>query len=99
MRIAEYKKISENIEQRVIHHDAICDDAGNSIENEWNETVAVPVPVMGLVYRDATPEEVAEMECHTSCIPEPTVEEQLADLSDYVDVLTEMVLGGANDGH
>lgn len=50
-----------------------------------------------IAYRDATPEEIAEMERQQAELPEPepTVEEQLADLSDYVDCLTYLVLGGA----
>lgn len=52
-----------------------------------------------IIYRDANPDEIAEFERQMTEMPdiEPTVEEQLADLSDYVDCLTEMVFGGVSD--
>ena len=81
MRFAEYKYVSTRTEQRVIHHDAIWDDNGNIIAGEWDETVDVQVPVMGMVYRDATPEEVPE--------PEPTAEERLDKLEPRTDALED----------
>ena len=62
MRTAEYKQVSIRTEQRVIHHDAEYDEAGNITAEAWDETVEVEVPVMGMVYRDATPEEIEAME-------------------------------------
>ena len=61
MRVAEYKQISCNSEQRVIHHDAEYSEDG-IIKDAWCETVEVEVPVMGMVYRDATTEEIEEFE-------------------------------------
>lgn len=88
MRIAEYKKVAMNTEQRVIHHDALWDDNGNIVVGEWDETVEVQVPVMGMVYRDATPEEVAEFERQQAELPEPepTPEERL----DEVEAVSDM---------
>ena len=89
MRIAEYRQVSTRTEQRVIHHDAIWDDNGNIIAGEWDETVEIQVPVMGMVYRDATPDEVAEVERQQAELPEPkpTPEERLDKLEPRTDVL------------
>lgn len=75
MRIAEYKQISTRTEQKVIHHGAEYDDGGNVIAEAWDETVEVEVPVMGMVYRDATPEEVSEFELQQTAMPELTPSE------------------------
>ena len=99
MRIAEYKQVSTRTEQRVIHHDALWDDNGNIVAGEWDETVEVQVPVMGMVYRDATPEEEAEFERQQAETPppEPTPEERLAALETTTDdmiLLMADLIGG-----
>ena len=100
MRIAEYKQVSTRTEQRVIHHDAIWDDNGNIVAGEWDEAVEVEVPVMGMVYRDATPEEEAEFERQKAELPEPepTPEERLDALETTTDdmiLLMADIIGGA----
>ena len=100
MRIAEYRQVSTRTEQRVIHHDAIWDGNGNIIAGEWDETVEVQVPVMGMVYRDATPEEEAEFERQKAEMPPPelTPEERLAALETTTDdmiLLMADLIGGA----
>ena len=100
MRIAEYKQVSTRTEQRVIHHDAIWDDNGNIIAGEWDETVEVQVPVMGMVYRDATPEEEVEFERQKAELPEPkpTPEERLDTLEgttdDIILMMADLIGGG-----
>ena len=99
MRIAEYKQISTRTEQGVIHHDAILDDNGNIVSNAWDETVEVEVPVMGMVYRDATPEEISEFERQQAETPppEPTPEERLDALEATTDdmiLLMADLIGG-----
>ena len=99
MRIAEYKQVSTRTEQRVIHHDALWDDNGNIIAGEWDKTVEVQVPVMGMVYRDATPEEEAEFERQQAELPppEPTPEERLDALETTTDdmiLLMADLIGG-----
>ena len=96
MRIAEYKQIDTKIVPEEIYHAAEYDADGNLAADAYTETVDVEVPVMGMVYRDATAEEIAEAEQMQAEMPkpEPTAEEQLADLAEYVNVLTEMLLGG-----
>lgn len=99
MRIAEYKQVSTRTEQRVIHHDAEHDADGNVVAEAYNETVDVQVPVMGMVYRDATPYEVAEMERQREEMtpPEPTPEERLdtleATTDDMILLMAELIGG------
>lgn len=100
MRIAEYKQVSTRTEQRVIHHDALWDDNGNIIAGEWDETVDVQVPVIGMVYRDATPDEISEFERQQAELPppEPTPEERLDALETTTDdmiLLMADLIGGA----
>ena len=97
MRIAEYKQVSSRTEQRVIHHDDVWDDNGNTIARAWDETVEVQVPVMGMAYRDATPEEIAEMERAQAEMPEPdmTTEDrldQVESVSDMAYINSELAL-------
>lgn len=82
MRVAEFKQIHTHTEQRVVHHDAEFDDTGNMTADEWDETVEVEVPVMGMVYRDATPEEVDELERQQADLPKQasTPEERITAL-------------------
>lgn len=88
MRYGEYKQVSTRTEHRAIHHEAEYDDDGNIIAEAWDETVEVEVPVMGMAYRDATPEEIAEMERAQAEMPEPdmTTDERL----DQVESVSDM---------
>lgn len=88
MRIAEYKQVSTRTEHRIIHHAAEYED-GNITKEAWDETVEVEVPIMGMVYRDATPEEIEEFEPHKEEMPEPesTPEERLDALETTTDDL------------
>lgn len=89
MRVAEYKQVSTRTEQQTIHHPAEYDDFGEIIREPWDEVVDVEVPVMGMVYRDMTPEEIKELEEQQSQLPPPapTQEERIADLEGAFDVL------------
>ena len=82
MRVAEFKQIHTHTEQRVVHHDAEFDDTGNMTADAWDETVEVEVPVMGMVYRDATSEEVDELERQQDDLPKQasTPEERITAL-------------------
>ena len=79
MRIAEYKQISTRTEQQTIIHPAEYDEQGQIVREALEEIIEKQVPVMGMVYRDATPEEEAEFECMKDEMPEPemTTEERL----------------------
>lgn len=93
MKINDLVKIGERTEQRVIHHDELWDDNGNIIANAWDETIEVQVPVLGTVYRDATPEEVTEMERMKAEMPEPemTTEERVDNLESVTDDIILMM--------
>lgn len=97
MRIAEYKQISTRTEQRVINHPADCelDENGENVQVSpaWDEVIEVQVPVMGMVYRDATPEEEAEFARQQAELlpPEPTPEERLDTLETTTDDIILMM--------
>lgn len=94
--IAEYKQISTRTEKRVVHHGAEYDDNGNITSEAWDEIIEVEVPVKGVVYRDATPEEIAEYERQQAEMPEPelTADERLAIMEDAFAELCEVVFNG-----
>ena len=99
MEINELIKTGERIEQRVIHHESEYDDDGNIITEAWDEIVEVQVPVIGMVYRNATPEEEAEFERQKAEMPEPepTPEERLDALETTTDdmiLLMADIIGG-----
>ena len=91
MRINELVKVGERTEQRIVHHAAEYADDGSITKEAWDETVEVQVPVMSMVYRDATPEEEAEFERQREEIPEPepTAEERLDKLEPRTDALED----------
>lgn len=62
MRIAEYKKIGIKTEEYKIIIPAEYDEEGNLISEEHEETRTKEVPIMGLVYRDMTNDELNELE-------------------------------------
>lgn len=78
MRIAEYKQIDTQIIENEM---PILDDNGNITSYE---TIRKEVPIMGMVYRDMTEEEVAEMESVEMPIAEPTLEEKINALYQYM---------------
>lgn len=62
MKVAEYKQTGTCIESYTVTVPAEYDEEGNLISEEHEETRTREVPVMGMVYRDMTPEEIAELE-------------------------------------
>lgn len=62
MRIAEYKQIDTKIEEYTVTIPDENDKEGNIISEEHEEIRTRTVPVMGMVYRDMTEEEIAELE-------------------------------------
>lgn len=58
-RIAEYKQIDTQVVERTIYHEA------DEEREAWEEVVTEEIPVMGVVYRDSTPEEDEAMKPHT----------------------------------
>lgn len=101
MKINELVRIGERTERRIIHHDAEYDDSGNITTDAWDETAYVKIPVMSATYRDATTEEIAEMERQQAEMPkpEPSPEERLDALestsSDLILLMADLIGGGA----
>lgn len=96
MRIAEYKQIATETYEENILIPAEYDDEGNEIAPERTETVVKERPIMGLVYRDMTPEEIAQAEEEAANMPEPepTPDERLAEVeqtqADIMDAMIEL---------
>lgn len=99
MRIAEYKQTGTCTEEYTVTIPAEYDDEGNIISEEHEETRIREVPVMGMVYRDMTAEEISEAEKLQANIPEPepTPEERLNTLETTTDDIVLMladIIGG-----
>lgn len=99
MRIAEYKKTGTKTEEYKVTIPPEYDEEGNLISEEHEEIRTREVPVMGMVYRDMTPEEIAEMEKLQKEMPapEPTPEERLSTLESTTDDIILMmadIIGG-----
>ena len=79
MKVSEYKQTGTRTESYTVIIPPEYDEEGNLISEEHEETCTREVPVMGMVYRDMTDEEVAEMEKMQTEIPDPqpTAEERL----------------------
>lgn len=88
-RTGEYKQTGTRTEEYKVTIPAEYDDEGNIISEEYEETRTREVPVMGLVYRDMTPEENAEAERLQAEMPEPqpTEEERLDKVEQRTDTL------------
>ena len=94
-RIAEYKQTGTRTEEYTVTIPAEYDNEGKLISEEHEETRTREVPVMGMVYRDMTPEEIAEVEKLQAETPEPqpTAEERL----DKVEQRTDTLEGATDD--
>lgn len=90
MRIAEYKRIDTRIEKRIVHHDIYDEETGEITGGYDEEIVTKEIPIMGMVYRDATPEEEAQYAAEQAemarieAMREPTPEEQLRADVDFI---------------
>lgn len=94
MRIAEYKQIDTRTESYTVTIPAEYDDEGKLITEEHEETRTREVPVMGMVYRDMTPEEIAEMEKIQAEMPieEPTQQDRIEAQVMYTALMTDTLL-------
>ena len=99
MRVAEYKQTGTRTESYTVTIPPEYDNEGKLITEEHEETRTREVPVMGMVYRDMTPEEIAEVEKLQAEMPEPqpTPEERLNTLEittdDIVLMLADLIGG------
>lgn len=89
MKVAEYKQTGTRTESYTVTVPPEYDEEGNLISDEHEETRTREVPVMGMVYRDMTAEEIAEMEKIQTELPEPqpTAEERLDKVEQCTDTL------------
>jgi hypothetical protein len=62
MRKAEYKQTGEKIEEYEVNIPAEYDEEGNVVVEEHTEIRTRTVPIMEMVYRDMTEEEIAELD-------------------------------------
>lgn len=75
-RIGEYKQTGTRTEEYTVTIPPEYDDGGNIISEEHEETRTREIPVMGMVYRDMTLEEIAEMEKLQKEMPEEQATQQ-----------------------
>lgn len=99
MKINELKQIGTKEENRTRVVPATYDNEGNLLTEETTEEYTVEVPVMGMVYRDAKPDEIEAMEHHQAEMPEqePSPEERLDALEATTDdmiLLMADLIGG-----
>ena len=94
MRIVEYKQIRTKTEEYTVTIPAEYDNEGKLITDEHEETRTREVPVMGMVYRDMTPEEIAELEKIQTELPEeqPTQQDRIEAQVMYTALMTDTLL-------
>lgn len=88
-RTGEYKQTGTRTEEYKVIVPAEYDEEGNIIFEEHEETRTREVPIMGMAYRDMTPEEISEAEKLQAEMPkpEPTEEERLDKVERRTDTL------------
>lgn len=94
MRIAEYKKTGERTETYTVTVPAEYDEEGNIIVEEHEEIRTRTVPIMGMVYRDMTEEEIAEMQKQQEQIPreEPSQLDRIEAQMMYTALMTDTLI-------
>lgn len=94
MRIAEYKQTGTRTESYTVTIPPEYDNEGKLITEEHEETRTREVPVMGMVYRDMTPEEIAELEKIQMELPEeqPTQQDRIEAQVMYTALMTDTLL-------
>lgn len=93
MRIAEYEQIDTKTEEYTVIIPPEYDEEGNIIIEEHNEIRTREVPVMGMVYRDMTPEEEAEYNNSIqNVVQEPTQEDRIEAQVLYTALMTDTLL-------
>lgn len=99
MKTAEHKQTGTRTEKYKVTIPAEYDNEGKLITEEHEENRIREVPVMGMVYRDMTPEEISEAEKLQAEMPEPepTPGERLDTLETTTDDIVLMladIIGG-----
>lgn len=93
-RTGEYKQTGTRTESYTVTIPPEYDEEGNLISEEHEETRTREVPVMGMVYRDMTPEEIAELERIQTELPEeqPTQQDRIEAQVMYTALMTDTLL-------
>jgi len=94
MKVSEYKQTGIRTESYTVTIPAEYDEEGNIISEEHEETRTREAPVMGMVYRDMTPEEIAELEKIQTELPEeqPTQQDRIEAQVMYTALMTDTLL-------
>lgn len=94
MKIAEYKQTGTRTEFYTVTIPAEYDNEGKLITEEHKEIRTREVPVMGMVYRDMTPEEITELEKIQTELPEeqPTQQDRIEAQVMYTALMTDTLL-------
>ena len=94
MRKAEYKQTGTRTESYTVTVPPEYDEEGNLISEEHEETRTREAPVMGMVYRYMTPEEIAEQEKIQTELPEehPTQQDRIEAQVMYTALMTDTLL-------
>lgn len=91
MRIAEYKQTGTRSEEKTVIIPAEFDENGEIVTKEHIETITVDVPVMGMVYRDMTPEEEAQALAEQAQMPQEEPQDPVcARVKECEDALCEL---------
>ena len=94
MKTTEYKQTATRTETYTVTIPAEYDEEGNLISEEHEENRTREVPVMGMVYRDMTPEEIVELEKIQTELPEeqPTQQDRIEAQVMYTALMTDTLL-------
>lgn len=94
MKVAEYKQTGIRTESYTVTIPAEYDNDGSLITEEHEEPRTREVPVMGMVYRDMTPEEITELEKIQTELPEeqPTQQDRIEAQVMYTALMTDTLL-------
>lgn len=94
MRIAEYKQTGTRTEEYTVTIPAEYDNEGKLITEEHEETRTREIPIMGMVYRDMTAEEITEAEKLQAEMPkpEPTQQDRIEAQVMYTALMTDTLL-------
>ena len=94
MKIAEYKQVDEHTEEYTVTIPAEYDEEGNITVEEHEEIRTRTVPVMGMVYRDMTEKELAEMQKQQEQMPpeEPSQLDRIEAQTMYTALMTDTLI-------
>lgn len=94
MKINELVKTVEKTEEHKITIPAEYDEEGNIIVEEHEEVRTRTIPVMGIVYRNMTEEEIAEIQKQQEELPqeEPSQLDKIEAQAMYTALMTDTLL-------